>query len=67
MFRKYLDKLCSDFLVVGGLYDRHQRFLDAALFHPALRKTDLTIKVLRRHFYSVLDRDDVKSGEVLKV
>src|SRR2546427_13136494 len=63
----YLDEFSSDFLVIGGLYDGQQGLLDAAHFHPSFCEADLTIKVLRRHVYSMLDRDDVESRKVLQV
>src|SRR2546427_12016280 len=67
MLLNRLDDFSENFLVVGGLYDRHQRLFDAALFHPAFRETELSIKVFWRHVYRVLDRDDVKSRKVLEV
>src|SRR5439155_24385648 len=67
VLRNDLDKLSNNLLIVSGLYYRHQRLFDSAFFHPALRKTDLTIKVFWRHVHGVLDRDDVDSFKRLDI
>src|SRR5438876_7425389 len=53
--------------VLGRLNHWHHWFLNAAFFHPSLSKTKLTLVVFEREVERVLDCDDIKPGEILKV
>src|SRR5437016_6810204 len=54
-------------LVLRRLYDRHHGLVNAAFFHPSLSKTKLSLVIFEREVERVLDRDDIKSGEILKI
>src|SRR6266550_247297 len=53
--------------VLGSLNHRHHRLVNTPLFHPSLSKTKLSLVIFEREVERVLDRDYVKSGEILKV
>src|SRR6266571_4449448 len=55
------------FLVLRRLYDRHHGLVNTSFFHPSLSKTKLSLVIFEREVERVLDRDYVKSGEILKV
>src|SRR6266699_6450898 len=54
-------------LVLGSLYDRHHGLVNTSFFHPSLSKTKLSLVIFEREVERVLDRDYVKSREILKV
>src|SRR3989442_9581319 len=53
--------------VIGSLNHRHHRLVNTPLLHPSLSKTKLSLVIFEREVERVLDCDDIKSGEILKV
>src|SRR5436189_5850068 len=60
-------QLGRSLFVLGRLYDRHHGLVNTSFFHPSLSKTKLSLVIFEGEVERVLDCDDIKSGEILKV
>src|SRR6266702_525178 len=67
MFLNQFQKLNSHLLVIRRLDHWHQRLVHSALFSPLFGEFQIGVKILNCHVHSMLDCDNVKASEKLKI